>query len=61
MNQEKENQIDFWEEANQFLKSQLPVDFKQNLSKHIKNKGFNHRESKLLKSNLLAYMELLCQ
>lgn len=44
--------IDFWKDAQEFLKSQLPNDFEEKLNKYIVDKGYNSNECRLFKSML---------
>ena len=46
------NNIDFWAEAQEFLKSQLPADFENKLQEHATVKGYNENEFRLFKNML---------
>lgn len=46
------NNIDFWKDSQDFLESQLPTDYKQNLHKFVKDKGYNQNELRLFNSML---------
>ena len=46
------NSVDFWKDAQEFLKSQLPDDFQEKLDKYVTDKGYNSNECRLFKSML---------
>jgi hypothetical protein len=41
------DEIDFWVDANTFLKSVLPIDFEDQLTSYVNEKGYTVNESKL--------------
>ena len=43
---------DFWKDAQEFLKSQLPSDFEYNLKQYVTDKGYNQNEFRLFKNML---------
>lgn len=46
------NSTDFWKEAQEFLKSQLPSDFEDKLKQYVLDKGYNKNEFRLFKNML---------
>lgn len=46
------NDTDFWADANEFLKSQLPPDFQDKLKEYISVKGYNKNEFRLFSTML---------
>ena len=46
------NNVDFWKDAQDFLKSQLPDDFQEKLDKYVNDKGYNSNECRFFKSML---------
>lgn len=46
------NSVDFWKDAQEFLKSQLPDDFQEKLDKYVTDKGYNSNECRLFKNML---------
>lgn len=46
------NSVDFWKDAQEFLKTQLPDDFQEKLDKYVTDKGYNSNECRLFKSML---------
>lgn len=44
--------IDFWKDAQDFLKSQLPADFENKLREYAANKGYNRNEFRLFQNML---------
>lgn len=38
---------DFWKDAQEFLKSQLPTDFDEKLKEYVTTKGYNQNEFRL--------------
>lgn len=50
--QDSVNKYDIWEDAQEFLKSQLPIDFEDHLEKYVVDKGYNKNEFKLFKHKL---------
>ena len=43
---------DFWKDAQEFLKSQLPPDFEDKLRQYVTDKGYNQNEFRLFKNML---------
>lgn len=43
---------DFWKDAQEFLKSQLPTDFEDKLKEYVTTKGYNQNEFRLFKNML---------
>ena len=43
---------DFWKDAQEFLKSQLPTDFEDKLKQYVTDKGYNQNEFRLFKNML---------
>ena len=43
------NTTDFWVDANEFLKSQLPSDFEDKLKEYVSKKNYNENEFRLFK------------
>lgn len=43
---------DFWKDAKEFLKSQLPSDFEDKLKEYVTEKGYNQNEFRLFKNML---------
>ena len=43
---------DFWKDAQEFLKSQLPTDFEDKLKQYATDKGYNQNEFRLFKNML---------
>jgi hypothetical protein len=43
---------DFWKDAQEFLKSQLPPDFEDKLKQYVTDKGYNQNEFRLFKNML---------
>ena len=41
---------DFWKDAQEFLKSQLPTDFEDKLKEYVNEKGYNKNEFRLFKN-----------
>ena len=52
------NSVDFWKDAQEFLKSQLPDDFQEKLDKYVNDKGYNSNECRLFKSMLTEAIAL---
>lgn len=46
------NSADFWKDAQEFLKSQVPVDFQEKMIEYAKNKNYNQNEFRLFKNML---------
>ena len=44
--------VDFWKDAQEFLKSQLPPDFEDKLKQYATEKGYNLNEFRLFQSML---------
>ena len=52
------NSVDFWKDAQDFLKSQLPDDFQEKLEQYVKDKKFNSNECRLFRSMLTEVVGL---
>lgn len=46
------NNTDFWKDAQDFLKSQLPTDFEDKLKEYVTTKGYNQNEIRLFNNML---------
>jgi hypothetical protein len=46
------NEVNFWEDADEFLNTQLPKEFEENLKQFIINKNYNENEFRLFKCML---------
>ena len=50
--------IDFWKDANEFLKTQLPNNFQEELDSYTVTKGYNLNECRLFMSMLSDALNL---
>lgn len=46
--------VDFWVDAQEFLKSQLPSDFEDKLKEYTASKGYNQNDFRLFKHMLVV-------
>ena len=51
--------IDFWKDAQEFLKDQLSIDFENKLKDYITNKGYNQNEIRLFNKIIKTKLDFL--